>query len=613
MLESFIIGRNMGKSGDPEMKEKLLKFKQNLTSELANQSSIKGTNPGLQMRANLEMNDFENALLGAKQMNHEYFSLIGMEVDKKINYLISLCGNMQGMFDVNSIRSNKMATAENVKVEESSKVNIDIEKLTVNPVECPISMDVDVPQILVNECQPILAGLDKSITDDIISCPLRILNYPEVVDKLKKSISRWVGTQTDGKLKSNPYTRQNLLGTIPLGTCQQHVDCGNYTISRLFTSGKLLGNLDLYWAVIWYLIKQNTWDFLTDITVQASEHLCYRLKTSWTFASLTGLPQFMITKVPSDVAIWYYVNSVLLDPPTDRDTTRLHVFNIDVMLAILEELKYPVSDKTLKYINRTKVLMSMLSMVKKNNAQFRNKISCLVQNAVRINLDNVSKHVKELEGEIRWIPIDGPASLEQVEEILCSFPSFFRNLTVDELYGLSTMVDRQYSASDIVLKSDWEPTPSGSVVNWTTYGLNEQITNIVPICPGTLRPYYLIDNKMWVDKLCEVYNIPRQLYVDGSNNTPFCNEIFSGYKMWGNFVLKYKEYPTIDSYLLFCYNRYSKSTLPFHVKYWAQNVIETYEPIVKDMKPINASRLFENGTSTSKRFEMEMEYKRTMK
>ena len=48
----------------------------------------------------------------------------------------------------------------------------------------------DVPQILVDECQPILANLDKSVTDDIISCPLRILNYPEVVDKLKKSISR---------------------------------------------------------------------------------------------------------------------------------------------------------------------------------------------------------------------------------------------------------------------------------------------------------------------------------------------------------------------------------------------------------------------------------------
>ena len=347
MLESIIIGRNMGKSGDHEMKEKLMELKKNLSSDLANQSS-----PGLQLRANLEMNNFDDALLGAKQMNNEYFSLIGMDIDKKVNYLISLCGNMKGMFDVNSIRSNKMATAENVKVEQSSKVDIEIEKLIVNTVECPITMDVDVPQILVNECQPVLANLDKSVTDDIISCPLRILNYPEVVEKLKKSISRWVGTQTDGKLMSNPYTRQNLLGTIPLGSCQQHIDCGNYTISRLFTSGKLLGNLDLYWAVIWYLIKQNTWDFLSDISVQASEHLCYRLKSSTTFASLTGLPQFVITKVPTDVAIWYCVNSVLLDPPTDRDTTRLHVFNIDVMLAILDELKYPVSDKTLKYINR---------------------------------------------------------------------------------------------------------------------------------------------------------------------------------------------------------------------------------------------------------------------
>jgi hypothetical protein len=39
-------------------------------------------------------------------------------------------------------------------------------------------MDEDVPQILVDECQPLFLGLAKAIVDDISACPLRLLNYP---------------------------------------------------------------------------------------------------------------------------------------------------------------------------------------------------------------------------------------------------------------------------------------------------------------------------------------------------------------------------------------------------------------------------------------------------
>jgi len=39
-------------------------------------------------------------------------------------------------------------------------------------------MDEDVPQILVDECEPLFVGIEKNIVDDISACPLRILNYP---------------------------------------------------------------------------------------------------------------------------------------------------------------------------------------------------------------------------------------------------------------------------------------------------------------------------------------------------------------------------------------------------------------------------------------------------
>jgi hypothetical protein len=111
-------------------------------------------------------------------MANNYFSdTTATDLDKKISTLISICGDLRGNYSIDQIRSNKMATAERA---EEGKVNqeVELEELSKNLVECPIIMDEDVPQILVDECEPFLLGLEKSIVDDINACPLRILNYP---------------------------------------------------------------------------------------------------------------------------------------------------------------------------------------------------------------------------------------------------------------------------------------------------------------------------------------------------------------------------------------------------------------------------------------------------
>ncbi len=611
-LESYIIAKNMGKSGDSFLKEKLIKLKKKLANELAMQSNI-GNNYGLKIRQMLELNDFDSALAIAKNMNFEYFeSDIGMEIEKKVGYLINLCGDLRGQYSINQIRSNRMPTAENVKKETSTEVEVEINDLISKPVECPIMMDTDVPQIMiVNTGEPVLANLEKHIVDDIISCPLRILNYPVVVAKLKPSISQWTGIQVNQHLDVNPFTKQELLGTIPLGSCSQHVDCGNYTISKLFTSGKLLGNLNMYWAVIWYLIKQNTWEYLSDIKDQVTEHLMYRLKSSNTFASLTGLPQYVLTKVPTDVAVWYCVNSCLLNPPTDRDTCRLHLFNMQPMLEMLKELNYPISDKTIQQINRTQVLMSMLSICKKNNEQFRNKMTCLVQNAIKINLDQVPDYVKTCEGNLQWIPTDGSACQEQIDEILETLPKFYLNLSVNELVGLSKMVNPQLSASAIQLSPNWEPEPTTPVINWSLYSLNNiQVpTDEVQICPYTFRPYYTIKyngiETSWVEKV--------------SKQIGPIDQVFSGCKRFIDFIYKYKMFPNFSSFILFCYNRYktqySTPTLPFTMSQIALDVLTYYTPISKIVQDKNIDfdqviKILQSSCSIENRMKLEAEYKK---
>lgn len=149
-----------------------------------------------------------------------------------------------------------MATAI-VATEGELDKNQEIADLSQNPIECPIIMDEDVPQILVDECQPFLLGVEKCIVDDINACPLRILNYPTLKAKFKARLSNFTGVKYCDKLHKNPFTQNRLLGAIPLGTHKSHITVGNHTIAKLVSGGKVMGNMNLYLAVIWILVNED--------------------------------------------------------------------------------------------------------------------------------------------------------------------------------------------------------------------------------------------------------------------------------------------------------------------------------------------------------------------
>lgn len=177
------------------------------------------------------------------------------DLEKRVSHLINLCGDLRGKYNINQIKSNKMAYAQDAK---EGKIDAEVEAhdISKNLIECPIILDEDVPQILVDEGEPILLGLQKFIVDDIAACPLRVLNYPEVKAKLKSRLSNYMGVKYTDKLLKNPFTQKKLVGAIPLGCHKSHVTVGNYTIAKMFSDGKILGNLNMFYAAIWYIIKE---------------------------------------------------------------------------------------------------------------------------------------------------------------------------------------------------------------------------------------------------------------------------------------------------------------------------------------------------------------------
>lgn len=139
----------MGRDGNPELHSQLVAMKTRLVKELSKKLGKK-MNYSEKVRLMLQENRVNDALNMVTNMAEKYFEESGTgELENKINYLISLCGDMRGQYSLGEIKSNKMKRAV-LAVEGKLDQNIELEDLSKNPIECPIILDEDVPQILID-------------------------------------------------------------------------------------------------------------------------------------------------------------------------------------------------------------------------------------------------------------------------------------------------------------------------------------------------------------------------------------------------------------------------------------------------------------------------------
>ena len=107
----------------------------------------------------MEHLNFEGAMEVATRMSKKYFSDdITTDLEKKISHLINLCGDLRGKYSLGQIKSNKMATAQTATEGKMDK-DVEVSDLSKNLIECPIILDEDVPQILIDECEPFLLNV----------------------------------------------------------------------------------------------------------------------------------------------------------------------------------------------------------------------------------------------------------------------------------------------------------------------------------------------------------------------------------------------------------------------------------------------------------------------
>ena len=525
--------KNMGLSGLPDVKHHLLKIR-NEFIKIANKKL--NNDLTLLLQEEIKKGDYDTSRKLINDIDIQFFKLEDNSIISKFNKLITLCVDRRmASF---SIKTENAKNSENIQPDISE---VDISKYDY---EDPILLDIDIPQLVIVEGDTIFD--DESNLKNFIENPLSILYNDDIKDKIAKRLGHIVGIKTTASIKFDPFTRKKIIGTIPLTvTNEQHLKVGNYALYALFTNKKIMGNSSLYYIILWQIIKENRLPFLNENMDFITNHLKYRLENSRTYISLSGLTGFNRTLAPVDVALYYVLNSndVIL---------RKHIFNSEVIMDILTNVfRYKISYDRLTYIYKTKIALSMLSLIKKDSSDFHLRIKCLTNDYY--------------ETDKQIIPIDYQISDNKLMKILNTFPDYYKKVSINDLVYLSTLVNPNYSASYIVIKSF--PYDYLFKYEWKDYNLN---TEELKISINTFRPYYYSN---WKEKAKIRHNIDVDSQVSAYNDFIRC-------------YLSLKKFPNYYEFAAYSYKRYKK---PIHYRLpeMYSIVLMSYDPIMKYIKDNN--------------------------
>ena len=315
-MKSLLIAKNMGRAGEPMLKDKFIALKKRLIREMSERNTQKNDYTTYISQC-LEEKRIQDAInISSVMMKHFYEGSEVMQLGKKIDMLIGLCGNLQHYFKIDQLASNQYNRVENAE-NETPNYNAHINA----EFECPILLENDVPCIMIEDCdKSVLVGVEKATVDFIVDCPLRLLLFPELVEKTKTLISHAIGIKTFVNLNKNnsdcinfknPYTRNNVSGLIALGQHESHFKATNFALYQMFTSGKQIGNADMWLAAIYLVVKEIS--YLSETLELFYQYLEFRWNYNTSYASLSGNGMLINTSLSIKTALWFVISCSVLD------------------------------------------------------------------------------------------------------------------------------------------------------------------------------------------------------------------------------------------------------------------------------------------------------------
>ena len=620
-IEKAFIARLLGTKGDIELRKEVLLMQRRINKNLAKEVK---TEKKTTLLDDLLLKD-QNFELATNELCNNFNIIATTDFSQKINLLIRMSdGALKQMFNINELQTFRKNIASNTKnVEINDIENIDIESSVKDiKFECPISAENETdPTILLTlpneneELKPLLLGFEKVSLEKILNCPLNALYNDDFINKIKLYIDHPISLKTLREaeekgypFEKSPITRKTIIGAITLGESEEHVKCADYNLMKLLTGGKNLGDRNLWFVVIWILVKKGIFPYLKDIEPFIKAQVIYRMKNYTTSISLSGLSNLPQNKVLYITAAW----SCLMSPfiidkiPSNCNLFNVHLTHYKELVEIINLFNLQLPKNFEKFANRMVVFSYLLYFFKRNTKLLENYVNGLKYNTIIVNVDESSPlNAGGIVGEV-FIPIDGEINEENRMKCIQKLPKIClefineKKISIDELSWLMSFVNVQKQLSDIkindIVHLNEKDIPKPTInSNWKRYDDNIDKFNQVKISPKTLRPYYQINEKeTWKDSLSKIVDI---------NLT-----IISGHKEYGNFIIHYDKYPTLDEYLLLLYRKYKREiTLPKYIQKYAQSLFNEYEKVIKDISVEQFKIIFNKSASIKERIEMEKE------
>jgi hypothetical protein len=248
------------------------------------------------------------------------------------------------------------------------------------------------------------------------------------------------------------------------------------------------------------------------------------------------------------------------------------------------------------YNRRLRVAITLRIMAATKFTEMKGLVRALTQAAVVVSAvgEDVSKRERQF---TTHIPIDGPASPEEIERVLAILPKYCRDIPIADVVGIADLITRPDMAlADIPLDAHWSPPLPAAVCGWPHYAA--VVIPAVPICRATMRPYSVVTvgtrAVAWERRLREVIG-------EGA--------IFSEACFWGRFVNKYGRFPNDDDLLAFIWARYAVSgfapTLPPLAQAIVHQSVVAFAAVVRQATPKQCAKRFMDSTSLDRRRAME--------
>ena len=629
-LKQVAQARFMGTRGSARVRDAAILVKKRLTEEM---SARLGRDVGRQLAALLggPSDRSDEAVRVAMEMVSDFATLKGEANSalKTLDEIVGLCdGVARKCFtktEAERAISTPMQRAETLP-EPSDRLPEASEVVAATAEEeqwfqCPVTLEEDASNLVLALAWPggragesFVDGLEGDFKKLVASNPLWLWTRADCVERFASMCDELLSCQAlraareaGTPIVASPTTRRPLAAAFPVSAVSEaHVKARRWALAQAVSGGKRWGNPELWFVnLVLAVARGKVNEKLRQALPVLLATLKAQLSSSETYASLSGLPELPMTKVPTSVACWLVAAGAVYEYP--KMSLQLLPVRSEVLWVVKDLMGYALPPGAEVELERLSIVQVMRDWrmdrrprgvspsVFDGPRRLDNLLKALWQNWYRVHVeDALVARLRASSPIVEFVELDGGASEDQRRIVLELLPEAFREHARrhgwEDLLCLASFADTCRKPSECVPPMMQSPATvdAGYVVpavDWA-YGLKSYEPLVVPLCPSTCRPY----SRVQIGKEKRAWREAAEAFYGNASDVLSCNENF------GNFVRSRGFYPCEAELALYLRQKWissgKKRTLPCQLKQFLEETWASAAPLASELRPAEFSARF---------------------